>query len=75
MSEATDNLKIKSHKADKNRGVSNTPLHKHQLDSTLKQYCGPVLKLLALLLRPKDHYQVPVTEELEEALNTLQTAL
>jgi len=35
----------------------------------------PVLKLLALLLRPKTNYQVPVTDKLQRALDTMQAAL
>ncbi|KAF8417617.1 hypothetical protein L210DRAFT_3427928, partial [Boletus edulis BED1] len=32
-------------------GISNTPFHKHTLDTTLKQYIIPIVCLLAMLLR------------------------
>ncbi|KZT18427.1 hypothetical protein NEOLEDRAFT_1152627 [Neolentinus lepideus HHB14362 ss-1] len=56
-------------------GINNTPFHKMQQNSTLRQYISPVIRLLAFLLRPKDKYQVPIPIALGQALQTLATWL
>ena len=56
-------------------GISNTPLHRFQLDKTLHEYCNPIIRLLALLLRKKTHYTIPLSAELQQMLDHFQAAL
>jgi len=56
-------------------GISNTPLHHFQLSKTLGEYCNPVIRLLALLLRTKTNYTIPLSAELHQMLEHFRAAL
>ncbi|KAH7918103.1 hypothetical protein BV22DRAFT_985743, partial [Leucogyrophana mollusca] len=58
-------------------GISNTPLHKHQEASTIKAYIFPAVSLLSMLLRldGQEAYDLPLSEELEEATEALASDL
>ncbi|KAF8873488.1 hypothetical protein BD779DRAFT_1477005 [Infundibulicybe gibba] len=56
-------------------GVSNTPFQQHQNnDTTLQNYGLNLVKLLALLLRPKTNYNLVLPKELQDALENLSIA-
>ncbi|KAF8875528.1 hypothetical protein BD779DRAFT_1678226 [Infundibulicybe gibba] len=56
-------------------GVSNTPFQQHQNnDTTLQNYGLNLVKLLALLLRPKTNYNLVLPKELQDVLENLSIA-
>lgn len=57
------------------RGINNTPLHRFQLDGTLKEYCTVIVRQLSMLLRSKKKYLIPLHSKLEHALGSLAGAL
>jgi hypothetical protein len=57
------------------RGINNTPLHRFQLEGTLKEYCTVIVRQLAMLMRTKKKYLIPLHNELERAIGRLAAAL
>jgi hypothetical protein len=57
------------------RGINNMPLHRFQLDGTLNQYCNVIVRQLAMLMRKKTKYLIPVHSDLEGAIGRLASAL
>ncbi|CAA7268913.1 unnamed protein product [Cyclocybe aegerita] len=56
-------------------GINNAPFKRHQLDQTLEEYSNTCARLLAMLLRPKSTYEIPLPQSIEAALATLSSAL
>jgi hypothetical protein len=57
------------------RGINNTPLHHFQMENTQDQYCTVIIKQLAMLMRPKKKYIIPLTADLQEALQLFKEFL
>jgi len=57
------------------RGINNTPLHHFQMEDTQNQYCTVIIKQLAMLMRPKKKYDIPLTADLQEALQLFEEFL
>lgn len=51
------------------------PFHAHQQAQTIQEYIIPPLCELAMLLRPKKRYQIPLPKEVQKALEDLQQVL
>jgi hypothetical protein len=56
-------------------GINNTPFHDHQQEDTINSYINPPLCELALLLRPKKHYKIPLPDDVEELVKMLHHSL
>jgi Orsellinic acid/F9775 biosynthesis cluster protein D len=56
------------------RGISNTPFGKHQQENTLHNYVLPALGLVAMLIRPKGKYTIPLPAVVEEAIADFESA-
>ncbi|KAG2126628.1 uncharacterized protein EDB93DRAFT_1096999 [Suillus bovinus] len=58
-------------------GINNSPLHRHQEDTTMKSYIRSTVGLLAMLLRAdgSQDYEVPITHDLMQAVQHLELAL
>lgn len=50
-------------------GISNTPFHKHQQETTLADYARPTTALIAMLLRPKTTYTIPISPSFHNTLS------
>jgi hypothetical protein len=59
---------LKANKCCFFRGINNTPLHHFQMQDMQNQYCTVIIKQLAMLMRPKKKYIIPLTADLQEAL-------
>ena len=57
------------------RGINNTPLHDFQQDGTLNQYCTVIIRQLAMLMRRKTNYLIPLPSELQQSLDGLERSL
>ncbi|KDQ05749.1 hypothetical protein BOTBODRAFT_182261 [Botryobasidium botryosum FD-172 SS1] len=57
------------------KGTNHTPFHAHQQLDTLLAYVTPVSSLLAMLLRPKDTYMIPLPANVQRALDLFARAL
>ena len=57
------------------RGINNTPLHCFQMDGTLNQYCTVIIRQLAMLMRAKKTYTIPLSSELQQTIGAFRDAL
>lgn len=55
--------------------ISNQPFQKLQEQSTRNQYEGTMVRLLAMLLRPSENYQLDLPEKIKTAINKVQEAV
>ncbi|OBZ77855.1 hypothetical protein A0H81_01612 [Grifola frondosa] len=75
--EGTDSLTLQKLNTEDplKTGINNTPFHRLQQDDSIKSYGNLVTCLLAMLLRPKQQYQIPLPAILVTHIQKLQQAI
>ncbi|KAF8957928.1 hypothetical protein BDZ97DRAFT_1924184 [Flammula alnicola] len=71
----TNTIVLQTLNKDADGRISNQPFKKLQEDDTTDQYVNVLVRLLAMLLRPKNHYKLDLPEKVEQAIEKLRKAL